>query len=466
MSVQARDSLTGVLRSRATSGAARKVLLLTSSLGYGHVRAADAIGAALRTLDPSASIRRLDFWSLMNPGVAAPIKKTYLEIVQRHADLYDRVHRLDDQTWRRVTLTGKEPPPELRDLSSIIVANCAARDRLVGWDGPYKSDLLLYPAICAALPRPGQRRRNTPALGRVALLRSMWLRLQRRMQRQLERLRPDVVVATQMIPAALVSAVKTDQGWSLPSIGVLTDFGVHDFWIQRGTDLYCVPDPAMSTDPGHVLTGARVDVTGVPLMPGFANAPSQAHSRKLLELDPQRPVVLVLGGGLGIGVASVTCRLLDRIPSLQVLVVTGHNAEALETLTRVAGTYGTRLAVRGWIGDMPTCMSAASIIVGKPGGLTVAESLASGRPLLATRSLRGQEGFNVRFLERHRVGRLVSDEDVPAQVEALLQDEGELQAMQMRALQLGRRNGAEKVAHRAIEFADRARAQALSGTYS
>jgi len=466
MSVQARDSLTEVIRARATSGAARKVLLLTSSLGYGHVRASDAIGAALRTLDPAASIRRLDFWSLMNPGVAATLKQTYLEIVLRHTDLYDRVHRLDEHTWRRVTLTGEDPPPELRDLSGIITANCASRDRFVGWDGPYKSDLLLYPTICAALPRPGQRARVSPALPRVALLRSMWLRLQRRMQQQLKRLRPDVVVATQMVPSALVSAVKTDRGWTLPSIGVLTDFGVHDFWIQRGTDLYCVPDPAMGTDPAHGLTAERVDVTGVPLMPGFANAPSQAHSRRLLALDPQDPVVLVLGGGLGIGVASVTRRLLDRMPGLQVLVVTGHNAEAHDTLTQDAGTYGSRLVVRGWTGDMSTCMSAANIVVGKPGGLTVAESLASGRPLLATRSLRGQEGFNVRFLERNGVGRLVSDDDVPAQVEALLQDEGELQAMQMRALQLGRRNGAEKIAHRAIEFADRARSHAPAGAFS
>ena len=50
------------------------------------------------------------------------------------------------------------------------------------------------------------------------------------------------------------------------------------------------------------------------------------------------------------------------------------------------------------------------MVVGKPGGLTVAEVLACGRPLLATRALGGQEGFNVRFLERHGVGRLVPEE--------------------------------------------------------
>ena len=82
---------------------------------------------------------------------------------------------------------------------------------------------------------------------------------------------------------------------------------------------------------------------------------------------------------------------------------------------------------RRHVGD---CMSAANIVVGKPGGLTVAESLAR-RPAAARDAVAARTGRfqRVRFLERNGgVGRLVSDDDVPAQVEALLQNEGELQA--------------------------------------
>ena len=47
---------------------------------------------------------------------------------------------------------------------------------------------------------------------------------------------------------------------------------------------------------------------------------------------------------------------------------------------------------------MDIYLRAADIVVGKPGGISVAEALACGRPLLATRSLGGQEGFNIDFL--------------------------------------------------------------------
>lgn len=91
-------------------------------------------------------------------------------------------------------------------------------------------------------------------------------------------------------------------------------------------------------------------------------------------------------------------------------------------------------------------MRAADVVVGKPGGLTVAEVLACGRPLLATRSLGGQENFNVRFLERHRVGRLVSEAALPETVEALLSDSIGLAQMKERAWSLGKREGADRIA--------------------
>ena len=62
-------------------GAAPRILVLTSGLGCGHVRAAEAVEHALQRLEPRATVRLLDFWTLMNPGVAATIQKKYLELV-------------------------------------------------------------------------------------------------------------------------------------------------------------------------------------------------------------------------------------------------------------------------------------------------------------------------------------------------------------------------------------------------
>jgi processive 1,2-diacylglycerol beta-glucosyltransferase len=439
-----------------------RVLLVTSSLGNGHVRAAEAIADALRTLHPRVRIRTLDFWSLMNPGVAESIRSIYLEFVLHSPELYDRVYALDEHTWRRIIENDQDPPAEVLELIEVTLANRTVKERIDSWLGPYPSDLILFPTFCATLPTRSRSGNVASTWSRMLLLKAFWLRLQRRMQQHLERLHPDVVVATQMVPAALVSAIKREHDLALPLIGVLTDFGVHDYWLQRGMDLYCVPHESICA-PFRDLPGANVEITGVPLVPGFATPPDPVASRVALGLDPQRPVVLVLGGGLGIGVETVARQLLARISDVQLLVLTGHNEAAHTELARLAASHVDRLVVLRWTDDMPACMAAASIVVGKPGGLTVAESLASGRPLLATRSLRGQEGFNVRFLEQHGVGRLVNDQSMPECIEQWLRDPHALVDAQTRARSLSRRSGAMLVARRALEHAQHARAARRAG---
>ena len=47
-----------------------KVLFLTSKLGYGHTRAADAIEYALMERVPNVQTHHIDLWSLMDERVA------------------------------------------------------------------------------------------------------------------------------------------------------------------------------------------------------------------------------------------------------------------------------------------------------------------------------------------------------------------------------------------------------------
>jgi UDP-N-acetylglucosamine:LPS N-acetylglucosamine transferase len=101
---------------------------------------------------------------------------------------------------------------------------------------------------------------------------------------------------------------------------------------------------------------------------------------------------------------------------------------------------------------MEVFMRAADVVVGKPGGLTVAEAMACGRPLVAAQGLRGQEGFNVRFLEENGIGGLVREEGLAAHVESLVSNPARLGQIQRRSAQLGRRDGAEKIADLALEL--------------
>lgn len=420
-----------------------RVLLLTSTLGAGHARAAQAIELAVRARDPDAKLQTLDLWSLMHPDVADAVRQTYLRLVQEYPGLYERVYQLDERTWRRV-IEGEQPPPtDLRECVDRIAAILADGTPLVPRVGPYALDCALLPLLCSSMPRGDGDSPLRDARIRMPLLAWIWTRLSRRLERRLRTFQPDVVVATQMVPAALLSAVKLRRGITVPCIGVPTDYGVHDFWIQPGTDAFCV---AHAEIPGLARARAvAVSVTGVPLMPGFARPPEPMLARSELGLDPARPVVLLLGGGLGLGVDSAAERLLQHRADAQFVLVAGYNTRSRRSL---AARRADRqpLRVVGWTEHMESYIRAADLVVGKPGGLTVAEVLACGRPLLATRTLGGQEGFNVRFLERHGVGRLVPEDELLEIIEAWLAQPDRLDELKRRAWSIGRRDGAARVA--------------------
>ena len=436
------------------SAGRHRILLLTSGLGHGHVRAAQAIEAAIEaTLGEAAIVHTLDLWSLMHCGVAQAVHATYLSLVQNYPELYERLYTLDEHTWRQILESESGPPPavlEVLELISAIAADVAVPS---SGSSKYASDKMLFSLLYSSLPYDASSLAGNGVRARLVVMKWCWLRLIRRLEPAIRRFAPDTIVSTQMIPAAMASYLKQRGKVTAPLIGVMTDFGVHDFWKQRGVDRYCVAHESILGSVGPEFPHAQEIATGVPLMPDFARPLSQADARQQLQLPQSGPIVLVLGGGLGLSVDAAVAALLERPDGPRLIAMPGRNGNARRALDPLARKYPERLRVCEWTDRMDVYLRAADVVVGKPGGISVAESLACGRPLLATRSLGGQEGFNIAFLHRHDVGGLVADGELLDRLAALLQHPGALQSMQMRAWQLGRRDGAPRIARLAVDLA-------------
>lgn len=437
-------------QARVTRTRARRVLLLTSGLGLGHVRAAQAIAAAL---EGAAEVQTLDFWSLMNPHIAGAIHHTYLSLVQNHSQLYERLFQLDEHTWRQILESEDGPPPAVLEVLELISAIAAQAGAQAPRGGRYGSDRLLLALLCAALPYDRESLAGAGAPARLALMKWTWLRLIRRMEPTLRTFAPDVMIATQMIPAAMASFLRLRGKIAAPLIGVMTDFGVHDFWKQRGVDSYCLAHDSIRANVNALYPHAQEIATGAPLMPQFTQPLSQSDARRRLHIPIDARVVLVQGGGLGLSVDAAAGALLAGEARPVVLAMSGRNAIAKTALDALARRYPQRLHVCEWTDRIDMYLSACDVVVGKPGGISVAEALACGRPLLATRSLGGQEGFNVGFLERHGVGGLVADGELATRVAHMLDDRAALRELQQRAWRLGRRDGAARIAELTLDFA-------------
>src|SRR5688500_6186446 len=262
-----------------------RVLLLTSGLGLGHVRAAQAVAAALKD---QAEVATVDFWSLMHAGAARAIHATYLDLVQNHSDLYERLYHLEAGTWRQVLESRSGPPRAVLEVFELIASVAAKEGLSIPRGGRYASDKLLYSLLCTSLPYDGDTLAGNGVRARLALWKFTWLRLIRRLEPAIRKFAPDVIISTQMIPAAMASYLKQRGKVQASMVGVLTDFGVHDFYRQPGIDRYCVAHESILE--ADESTRTRAMVTGVPLMPEFSFPMSQAEARRELNLAENVPV--------------------------------------------------------------------------------------------------------------------------------------------------------------------------------
>jgi UDP-N-acetylglucosamine:LPS N-acetylglucosamine transferase len=426
-----------------------RALVLTSQLGNGHTRAAEAVEQALVQRHPEARVQILDLWSLMDAKVADALKDGYLQIATEHPDIYEQLYHSD--TWHQ--LLGKEPlPPKFAGVLDRICMRWFPPSS--NWLTPRTSNMDQALLVTLLDMLTGRSSPVPETLIRVGVL--MWIRalLLRRLKAELIRLNPDVIIATQVYLSAMMNVVKRRGDFrSTPTMGVLTDYGVHEFWVQFGTaNAYCVPHESVADSlRARGVRQERVHATGIPLMPEFDNLPSQLDARRRLGLNTDRPVVLVTGGWFGIGVSGAVKGLMESALDCQALVTTGRaDDEGMQMLKSLRGRFAQRLRLIDWSDEMPVLLRAADVVVGKPGGLSVAEALACGRPFFATTSLGGQEGFNVRFLEAQGVGRQVPPEGLFEALYNLLSSPQELAREQSRAWDLGRRDSAERIAELAI----------------
>lgn len=270
--------------------------------------------------------------------------------------------------------------------------------------------------------------------------------------RDLLRSRPwSLVLCTHFLPCQLAAG----RG-GIPFALAVTDFTLHRFWVQPGVERYFVATQDLARELRSRVTGASIDVTGIPVRPDLLRALPQAAARAALGLDAGRRTVLVMGGGLGIGVAESVAALMEGGPrDLQILAVCGRNEGARARLQALADAHGGHaqgatapdLRVFGRVDRIPDLMAAADLVVTKPGGLTCSEALALGRPLILTRPIPGHEEENVRALTSAGVALSApTPADVPGAVHLAYFHQARLNAMRNAAAEMGQPHAAATIA--------------------
>lgn len=199
-----------------------KCLFLTSSPGYGHTRAAEAIDMVLRCRYPGIETEYLDVTNLMDSQVSDAIQDGYLRMTAEQPELYQKLYDMDKNFYSQ--LAGKIPADQnlidfLEEQQRRSFPEVVERSRF-SLPACYKSlDSALLNTLINSICN-----RNKITVGRLltqGLLALIYNILATRLRKFVNEYQPDVLIATQMYPNALLSHSIQKGLIKQPVIGVL-----------------------------------------------------------------------------------------------------------------------------------------------------------------------------------------------------------------------------------------------------
>src|SRR6185369_13320327 len=191
-------------------GMPRRVLVLSASVGAGHLRAAQAVELALRELDPYAEVKNLDVLDFTGAAFRRLYGHAYLDLVNRAPHVLGYFYDLLDRP------RSKE---KKSDRLRLLVE---------------KLNLRRFVKFLEAEP---------------------W----------------DVVVNTHFLPAEIIASLKKRGKLETPQLTTTTDFETHRLWVNEPCDHYfTATEEGSAYLHSWGVPPEKTSVTGIPIHPVFS----------------------------------------------------------------------------------------------------------------------------------------------------------------------------------------------------
>ena len=313
----------------------KKVLILSASVGAGHLRAADAIEKAMADSYPEIETTNIDVLEYTNPLFRRLYGKLYLDLVKRMPDALGWIYDSLDKPWqkerRRLALDRLNTQPLVR--------------LLIDQDPDIAVCTHFLPAEIIS-----------------------WLRAKKKITTR------QAIVVTDFDAHALWLC-RNYEHYFVPLEE--TAVNLAKVGIKKET----------------------ITISGIPIDPVFAIDKDKSETREKLGLSRDRFTIIVSAGGFGVGnVEKLLKALAEMETESQIVAICGRNEDLRREVSALSGSLQSgskaRIVPVGFTDAMDEYMSASDLIVGKPGGLTTSEALAKELVFVIVNPIPGQEERN------------------------------------------------------------------------
>lgn len=362
-----------------------KILILTASTGGGHKRAAAAIEAKIKSLSPETEVKVVDAMKAIGKVYDKTVCNGYHFMATKIPKVYGECYKITD----RKNLMYK----------AVMQSNTMMSDKLLDTINEYM---------------------------------------------------PDIAIICHPFVTTMISKLRRQGKTNMKAISLITDYDAHRTYIVPNIEAYVLAEPQMAK---KLISEYGVDHNiiyplGIPIFDRFTEPFSKEEICKREGLNPNVPTVLLMAGSFGVtGVLDFYKKLAEKGKDLQFIVITGRNIKLFGHLEKLIDEMGTQNNTKllYFVNNVEDYMHISDIIVTKPGGLTVTESLACNLPLAIYSAFPGQELDNAEFLTKQNAAVLLDKKNGAEQIIELLNSPEKLAEMKGNCKKLSQSDSAEKI---------------------
>ncbi|MGZ3591411.1 MAG: MGDG synthase family glycosyltransferase [Thermodesulfobacteriota bacterium] len=365
-----------------------RILLVSVKAGAGHLKAAEAVEAAFKRYQPDVKIKNVDLLDYSNDLIKYLYGKMYLDVVKAFPELYG-------YSYKHYASSKKFIKPR------------------------FLIDRFNFGDFFAMV----------------------------------EEFNPDILVATHFISGAVSENYRRKKKKEFKIAVTLTDYEFHPVWLVSNVDLYfTATEEVKSSLVFYGIPAEKIVASGIPIHPKFSEEKDRRALFDKYGLNNQSPVILISAGSFGVTpLAEVIGDFGTIKEEFQIMVVCGNNAELKTELEMKQKSEPRLKKVFGFVDFMDQLMALSDLLITKPGGITVSESIAVGVPMILIEPIPGQEEANADYLVE--LGAGVKARSLPVllhKLGELIRDPGKRAEMSRRAKVISRPLAAKTVAERVM----------------
>lgn len=221
---------------------------------------------------------------------------------------------------------------------------------------------------------------------------------------------PDLLISTHFFGNIIVGMLNKKRKTNSKIISIITDYKSHEIWLkdEKSIDAIVVSNEIVKNELiSNKISSNKIYPYGIPISESFSMIEKIDDIKNKYKVNNGKKTFLFFAGG-SIGSSfsfNYLKRLLKEEYDINIIYVCGKNEKLkLKAEKLVRKNKYRDVKILGFSKEVNNLLNISDVVITKPGGLSITESLEMKKPMLLIPGNGGNEIYNARFVCKNGYG--------------------------------------------------------------